>query len=255
VSASQRLRAALAAVAVSTAAIGLGATLVSGGATAATPAPSITLDRACYVRTGLTPPPMTITGAGFTPGDLVTITDSRGTLDATTMVSTIATTVTGPSLLLKQPGQEGDEVIAADGTSSGATLTARAHTFISILGAGHGTTTSKRGLRALRERTTWVFSGWPMNKTIFVHYLVKGRAVARQAFGRPAAPCGVLHTVRPLFPKTPHLASYATQIDTHKHYSTKTTPRFTLLRVGLQLEFGPNRQRRPPGRPATGGGS
>jgi hypothetical protein len=220
--------------------------LGAGGAAAAAPRPSIALDQACYVRTGLTPPPMTITGTGFEPGDLVTITDSRGTLDATTTVSatgTIATTVTGPSLLLKAPGQEGDTVIAADGTTSGATLTARAHTFISILGAGHGPTTSKRGLQALRERATWVFSGWPVNRTIFVHYLVKGRAVARQAFGRPAAPCGVLRTVRRLFPKTPHVASYATQIDTHKHYSTKTTPRFTLLRVGLQLEFGPNRGR------------
>jgi hypothetical protein len=242
---SRRLRAALSAVAAATATAGLGGAVVARGATAATPAPSITLDRACYVRTGLTPPPMTITGTGFTPGDLVTITDSRGTLDATTTVSatgTIATTVTGPSLLLKQPGQEGDTVIAADGTATGATLTARARTFISILGAGHGPTTSKRGLQALRERTTWVFSGWPVNKTVFVHYLVKGRAVARQSFGRPAAPCGVLHTVRPLFPKTPHVASYATQIDTHKHYSTNTTPRFTLLRVGLQLEFGPNRR-------------
>ena len=222
--------------------------LGSGGATAAVARPSIQLDLPCYVRTGPAPPQMTVTGTGFTPGDQVTITDSRGTLDATTTAGpegTIDATFTGPSLVLKQPGQASDTVIAADRTATGATLTARAHTFISILGAGHGPTTSRRGLRALRERTTWVFSGWPVDKTIFVHYLVKGRAVARQAFGRPAAPCGVLHIVRPLFPKTPHVASYATQIDTHKHYSTHTTPRFTLLRVGLQLQFGPKVARRP----------
>jgi hypothetical protein len=238
---ARRLPAAFAAV---VAAGGLMAgPLLARGATAAAPGPTIGLDQACYVRTGPAPPPMTVTGAGFDPGDQVTITDTSGTLDATTTVSatgTIQASIAGPSLVLKQPGQASDTVIATDRTPTGTSIGARAHTFVSILGAGHGPTTSERGLRALRERTTWVFSGWPVNKTIFVHYLVKGRAVARQAFGRPASPCGLLHAVRPLFPKTPHVASYATQIDTHKHYSTKTTPRFTLLRVGLQLEFGPS---------------
>jgi hypothetical protein len=200
------------------------------------------------VRTGPAAPEMAVTGSGFEAGEPVTITDSRGTVNATItagVTGTIDATVAGPGLVLKRPGQAGDTITASQPTAAGATLTARTHTFVSILGAGHGPTTSESGLRALRERTTWEFSGWPVDKTIFVHYLVKGRAVARQAFGRPTAPCGLLHIVRPLFPKTPHVASYATQIDTHKHYSPHTTPRFTLLRIGLQLEFGPN-----PGTPA-----
>jgi hypothetical protein len=224
------------------------ACLIGSTAAAAAPAqPSIHLDRACYVRTGPAAPQMAVTGSGFEPGELVTITDSRGTVNATITASatgTIDATIAGPGLRLTQPGQAGDTIIASERTAAGTTLTARAHTFVSILGAGHGPTTSESGLRALRERTTWEFSGWPVDGTIFVHYLVKGRAVARQSFGRPAAPCGLLHIVRPLFPKTPHVASYATQIDTHEHYSPHTTPRFTLLRVGLQLEFGPNRARR-----------
>jgi hypothetical protein len=244
---TRRRRAPLCLATVAAGAAGLACLVGSAGAAAAPAQPSIHLDRACYVRTGPDAPEMAVTGSGFEAGEPVTITDSRGTVHATTTASptgTIDATVGGPSFVLRRPGQARDTVIASQRTATGATLTARAHTFVSILGAGHGPTTSERGLRALRERTKWEFSGWPVDGTIFVHYLVKGRAVARQAFGRPTAPCGVLHIVRPLFPKTPHVASYATQIDTHKHYSPHTTPRFTLLRVGLQLEFGPNRARR-----------
>ena len=209
---------------------------------AATPGAAIHVDRACYVRTGKAPPSMTITGTGFEPGEQVTITDARNSLDATTTADAtgaISASVVGPSLVLAKPGQVRDAIIATDRTAAGSTIVARTTTHVSILGAGHGQTRSERGLRALTERTQWVFSGWPVNRSIYVHYLVKGRAVARQSFGRPPGPCGVLHTIRRLFPKTPHVASYKTQIDTDKRYSPKTNPRFTLLRVGLQLRFGP----------------
>jgi hypothetical protein len=239
---TRRRRAPLWLATVAAGAAGLVCLVGSAGAAVAPVQPSIHLDRACYVRTGPAAPQMAVTGSGFEAGELVTITDSRGTVNATITAGatgTIDATIAGPGFLLRRPGQAGDTIIASERTAAGTTLTARVHTFVSILGAGHGPTTSEPGLRALRERTTWEFSGWPVDRTIFVHYLVKGRAVARQAFGRPTAPCGVLHIVRPLFPKTPHVASYATQIDAHKHYSPHTTPRFTLLRIGLQLEFGP----------------
>jgi hypothetical protein len=218
--------------------------VIAASAAAPTPGPVITLDRPCYVRTGPAPPPLTITGSGFSAGDPVAITDRLGTLHATGTVDAsgaLLVTVPGPGLVLRHLGEVRDTIIVTDRTPAGATLVARAPTFVSILGAGHGATPAARGLRSLRARTTWAFSGWPTDRTIFVHYLVGGRAVARQAFGRPAAPCGTLTIVRPLFPGTPHVADYRTQIDTHRHFSVDSRPRFDRLRVGLRLRFSPGR--------------
>ncbi len=210
--------------------------LTASAASAAT----ISVDRACYVRTGPSAPPMTLAGAGFAPGGQVAITDSSGTLHATataTAAGALDARFPGPSLVLTTPGQQRDTIIATQPSATAPAIVATTATEISILGAGHGSTPSARGDKALTEPTGWVFSGWPAGKTIWVHYLVKHRQVARQAFGRASAPCGVLRVRKPLYPATPHTTSYRTQVDTVKRYSTATRPRFTLLRVGLQLEF------------------
>lgn len=233
----RRAGGAIIAAALAVPALGAGASV---SASAATPPATIHVDKACYVRTGAAAPRMRMLGSGFTPGDQVTVTDSTGTLDATTTVTAtgaVAAGFAGPSIILKAPGQMRDTITATDRTATGSEIVARTTTHVSILGAGHGSTRSERGLRALRGRTSWVFSGWPLHRAIYVHYLYRHRQVARQSFGRPSAPCGVLHTRRALYPATPHHASYATQIDNVARYSSRTRPRFTLLHVGLQLEF------------------
>ena len=181
-----------------------------------------------------------MTGSGFAPGGQVTITDRTGTLDATTTAGatgTIDASFAGPGYILKSPGQVRDTITASERTATGTTATATTTAYVSILGAGHGSTRSERGLRALTETTDWVFSGWPVGRSVYVHYLLDHRQVARQAFGRATGPCGLIRTRRPLYPSTPHAASYATQIDESKAFTTAVRPRFTLLRVGLQLEF------------------
>ena len=75
---------------------------------------------------------------------------------------------------------------------------------------------------------------FPVGKTIYAHYLIKGKQVALQSFGRAPAPCGVLTVRRPLFPGTAQHRSYPLQIDTSRPLVENTV---TVLngkaRVGL----------------------
>ena len=225
------------------AAIGVAAiapAIATGEAVAATTRPAIAVDKKCYVRTSAAAPRMSMTGSGFAPGGQVTITDRTGTLDATTTADAtgrIDASFAGPGYKLKSPGQVKDTITASERSAAGTITAARTTTYVSILGAGHGATKSARGLKALTEPTDWVLSGWPVARTIYVHYLLKHKPVARQSFGRAVAPCGVIRVRRPLYPSTPHAKSYATQIDASEPFSVQARPRFTLLRVGLQLEF------------------
>ena len=227
------------------AAIAAMAALVAGPASAAVshvagPPAAIHLDRACYVRLGPAPPRMTLTGSGFAPDDQVTVTDATGTLHATIdadSAGAVRATFAGPGKQLTQPGELRDTIIATDQTATGTEIVGSTVAYLSALGAAHGTTPSAQGLKALTEPTSWVFSGWPVGRPIYVHYLLKGKAVARQRFEQTTSPCGILRARAPLYPKTPHASSYRTQIDAQARYSPHTTPRFLGLKVGLELEF------------------
>ena len=219
-------------------ALASGGLIASAGAATAT-GPTLAVDQACYVLTSSVPT-MTITGTGFTPGIPVLITAATGRLstkatpDAT---GAISASVAAPTLTFKKPSQKRETLTATQTETTGQKVSASTHTWITALGAEHGATRQEPGLKALTEKTTWSFSGFPVGKTIYAHYLIKGKQVALQSFGRAPAPCGVLTVHQPLFPGTPQHRSYPLQIDTSRPLVKDTAPKITKLRVSLALEF------------------
>jgi hypothetical protein len=208
-------------------------------ATAATQPATISVNEACYVITSSVPM-MTITGSGFQPGVSVSLSASSGTLSTQTTADAsgdISVSVQAPTPSFKKPSQMRETITAAQTATTGQRIVGSTHTEITALGAEHGSTKQEAGLKALTEKTTWSFSGFPVGKTIYAHYLIKGKQVALQSFGKAPAPCGVLTVRKRLFPKTPQHRSYPLQIDTSRKLVKNTAPKITKLRVSLALEF------------------
>jgi hypothetical protein len=220
---------------------------VIGSATAASAsAATLAVDQACYVITSSLPT-ITISGTGFQAGVPVVITSS-GSRHSTqiTQISTqatpsatgaISTTVAAPNPRLEKPGQRHEILTATQTEATGQKVVATTPFWLTQLGAEHGSTKQEPGLKALSEQTTWSFSGFPIGKTIYAHYLIKGKQVALQSFGKAPAPCGVLTVRRPLFPGTAQHRSYPLQIDTSRPLVKNTAPKITRLRATLALEF------------------
>lgn len=212
--------------------------LTASAQAAVTPA-VIHVNKACYVRKG-TVPPMTVTGKGFVPNAQVTITDSTGTVDHTTTANAaglIGVKFPGPApLSLRRKPAVIKDVVTAEQVSGATEVKGTTKTSVTILAAGHGATRTRPGLRALSEKTTWSFYGFPTGKQIWGHYTIKGKQVARQSFGKAKGPCGVLKTRRKLFPAKPKYTSYPLQLDNRKTFSKKTRPALP-LKIGLVLEF------------------
>jgi hypothetical protein len=212
----------------------------SAPAGATTQPATIAVDQACYVESS-TVPSMTVTGSGFEPDVPVTITSSSGKLSVQTTADAsgdIDVSMQAPEPKFKQPVEKRETITATQQTStSGVQIVGSTHAYFSTLGAEHGPTRKQDGLKALTEKTNWTFSGFPVGKTVYAHYLVKGKQVAYQSFGKAPAPCGVFTVRRRLFPATPKQGTYHLQIDTSRTFTHNTAPKITRLTVTLALEF------------------
>jgi hypothetical protein len=197
------------------------------GASAAARAATLSVDRACYVITKRIPT-MRITGSGYQPHSAVLIT-STANLDASTTANAagrISVKLRAPAPHFSVPSVKKFTFTAKDEDTNpaiGATALAR----VAPLGALHGSTPRAPGLKALTETTRWSFSGFAPGQTIFAHYTIDGVQVALEAFGTAHGDCGMLHTRAPLYPATPHHASYPVQFDSVQSYSHRTSPRIT----------------------------
>jgi hypothetical protein len=221
------------------AALGLAAAVPAGlsaSASAAAGAATLSVNKRCYVITKQVPR-MTITGSGFQPHSQVLITstanvDASATADSTGRISV---RVRAPAPHFSVPAVKLFEFTAKDEDVTPA-ISATTRARVAPFGALHGSTPRAPGLKALTERTNWSFSGFAPGKTIFAHYTIGGRQVARAAFGVAHGDCGMLHTRAPLYPAKPHHASYPVQFDSVQGYSPKTRPRLT-GRVSLNTSF------------------
>ncbi len=214
-------------------AVGLAA---GGRAAAAARAATLSVDKPCYVLTKRIPS-ITITGSGYQPYSHVLITstanvDASATANATGKISV---KVRAPAPHFSAPSVKTFTFTAKDENATPA-IRASVRVRVAPLGALHGSTPKASGLKALTEVTNWSFSGFVPGRAIFAHYTIKGRQVALKAFGVAHGDCGKLRTRAPLYPATPHHASYPVQFDSVKRYSPKTTPRLT-GRVSLNTSF------------------
>lgn len=208
----------------------------TGRASGAPHAATLSVDKRCYVITRRIPS-MTITGSGYQPRSHVLIT-STANIDASTTADgtgRISVTVRAPAPHFSVPSVKTFTFTAKDENVTPA-IHANVRARVAPLGALHGSTPRAPGLKALSEPTNWSFTGFAPGRTIFAHYTIKGRQVALKAFGTAHGDCGKLHTRAPLYPATPHHASYPVQFDSVQRFSPKTTPRIS-GRVSLNTSF------------------
>jgi hypothetical protein len=216
----------------------LAAIAATAVAASAASAATLNLNRACYVFKGRTKPAVTVTGTGYGPGDSVAI-ESRsgfGVNLTANAAGDIAGRAEAPLPPLNAAKAKKFTVTAKDFTQSGSdSVVASASSHVTAFAASHGAGKHKApGNRALAEKVKWAFTGFPVHRKIYGHYLHGSRLVAVQKFGRTKGPCGTLVTHKRGYPGNPHHSSYTVQLDTHKKYAKKTTPRLR-LKVALSI--------------------
>jgi hypothetical protein len=215
-------------------AVALAATL--GAAARAHAAATLLVNRPCYVITKKVPR-MTITGSGYAPNSHVLIT-STANVDASTTANAagaIQLKLNAPAPQFAAPSVKVFTFTAKDEGTDPA-IVASSPVRVAPLGALHGSTPKAPGLKALTETANWSFAGFTPGQTIYAHYTIHGQQVAAQAFGTARGACGTLHARAPLFPATPHHASYPVQFDVAKRYSPRTSPKLS-GRVSLNPSF------------------
>jgi hypothetical protein len=217
-------------------ALTLALTATLGAAASAHAAATLFVNRPCYVITKKIPS-MTITGSGYAPNSDVLVTSSAN-VDASTTANAagaIKLKLTAPAPHFSVPSVKTFTFTAKDENVTPA-IVASSPVRVAPLGALHGSTPKAPGLKALTETTNWSFSGFAPGQTIYAHYTIQGQQVASQAFGTARGACGTLHTRAPLYPATPHHASYPVQFDGAASYSPRTAPKIS-GRVSLNASF------------------
>jgi hypothetical protein len=199
-----------------------GQTALAGTASAAT----IAVNQSCYVDTvasgGTVGAPMTVVGSGFTPGDMVSITSSDGSVSTEVAADSngrIIAQTSAPSPFFSRPEAKTQTLTATDYTATGqitATTLVRDTELAVATAPPHA---------APKRKVTWYFSGFLPGHLIFGHYLRHGRAVARARFGRAVGLCGLLRTRARFYPGHQRYHHYGLQFDDARHYSPHSTPR------------------------------
>src|SRR5581483_9003249 len=206
----------------------VGLTLVVAAAAAqGASAATLSVNAGCYVFATKTPPTMVITGAGYTPGDQVSITSNVGFLDASATADAAGNITASTTAPLPPKVTAGAQpvVLTADDESVNGPITASVPVSVAYLYVFHGGAKKRPGLGAFREKTTWSFSGFTPGKYIWGHYIIHKHQVARVRFGKAKGPCGALKTRAKLYPATPHFRSYPVQVDNSKRYSRHSFPK------------------------------
>jgi hypothetical protein len=196
--------------------VGLACGAVAAQASAAT----ITANQACYVNANpFAGAPMTITGAGFTPGDSVDV--SGGTVFTTATVNpdgTFAATTEAPTLSTVDPATETTTLTAQDLDGVTASTT--------VLSANLAVSATPSMVRHPdRTKVTFRFSGFTPGRHIYAYYVHNKKLVAKATFGTAAGACGTFSQKALLYPGG-HAGydQYTVRFESSSHYSTTAFP-------------------------------
>lgn len=205
----------------------------SGVAAAQASAASIVVAQTCVVNPApATGGAMTVTGAGFTPGDSINLASNNGgafgqaTADAT---GGFTVTIAGPLLSTINPAAQSFVLTAIDETDGMTTATTAFNA--ANLGASTNPARAKPN-----KKVTWSFSGFTGGLEVYAHYLHNKKVTATMKFGRAQGPCGLLKTRAVFYPGHAKYDLYTIQVDQSRKYSTKTLPRLVAqLRTHIHL--------------------
>jgi hypothetical protein len=204
----------------------------SGLAAAQASAATIAVGQACVVNPNPSVgSPMTVTGAGFTPGGPISIASNNGgafttaTADAT---GALNITMAGPILATVNPAAAAFVLTATDETSGGTATTAFAAANLAV------STNPAQGKP--NKRVTWSFSGFIGGAQIYAHYLHGKKVTATAKFGRAQGPCGVLKKRAVFYPGKAKYDVYKVQVDDSRKYLANSLPRLVAtLRTHIHL--------------------
>lgn len=194
----------------------------TGAVAAAASAATLSVDKACYVNTSSGPAAMTITGAGFTPGDSIQVQGGTTYVSATAdPAGNFTVPASAPELSTTGPGTRSTTLTATDNTTGQAITTAAA------LSANLAVSTKPGSIPARdikHRKITFSFSGFTPGQHIYGYYLRK-QVVAKAKFGRASGPCGTLKQKALLYPGGhPRKNEYNVAFESASRYSKKAFP-------------------------------
>jgi hypothetical protein len=196
---------------------------------AAGSAATVAVDKPCYDESNT----MTITGAGYTPGDTVDVTATGvfGTapVDA---AGQFALAVKAPPLGTIAPSHQAFMLTAT--SEANPTVTAAA-----LFNVATFAVTTKPPQARPSQRVRFLFSGFTPGKAIYAHYVRSGKVRATARFGVAASPCGTLTVRARLYPDNhPATGVYHIQFDSTRRYAAKTAHKLVAtLRIFKSFTF------------------
>jgi hypothetical protein len=192
----------------------------SGAFAAQASAATVAANQPCYVNANPSlGAPMTITGAGFTPGDTVDV--SGGTVFAEATVAadgSFAVATQAPILGTIDPATQSTTLTATD--TDGVTAS------IPVLSANLAVTATPSSVRHPdRTKVTFKFSGFTPGRHIYAYYLHNKKLVATQKFGTAAGACGTFSQKALLYPGGhPRYDQYKVAFESSSRYSKTALP-------------------------------
>ena len=187
-------------------------------APASASAAAIEVDQGCYAEGGL----IRVTGTGYTPDSIATLTLDGTTYSADTdATGAFTTSLNAPSTTLKHPGAQPVTLGSRD-TGTGEEIT----TTINVAKTG---VDGVPGKSKPHKRITWNIAGFPGIKAIYGHWRIRGKTRADHRMGVPQGPCGVLHVkARQIEANHILFGLWTVQFDFNRRYDRGATPRATV---------------------------
>ena len=186
-------------------------------------AATLSVGSACYVNASVgVGAPITVTGAGFTPGDQIEI-DGTGVFALTSADANgnISVTTQGPILDKIGPGTETFALTANDQTA----LVTNPIAQTSVTMANLAVSTSPSSAKPT-TKVRWRASGFRPGRLVYAHYVHRGHAVATARLGRAKGACGLMSVKAMLYQNGhPRYTTYKLQIDSARRYSAHASPK------------------------------
>ena len=189
------------------------------GAPASASATDVTADLPCYAEGR----GMTVSGTGYTPNSIATLTLDGTTSSADTDINGLfSTTLIAPDTTLQHPGAQQFTLSSRDvDTGAEATTTI----MVAKLGVDAFPLTAKP-----HARITWFLAGFPSQKAIYGHWRFGGKTRANHRMGLPQGPCGVLKVkARQIEASKIRFGRWTVQFDHNRGYDKLAKPRVTVV--------------------------
>ena len=185
------------------------------GAPASASATDVAVDQPCYAEGGT----MAVSGSGYTPNSIATLTlDGTSSAADTDSGGVFNTTLTAPTTTLKHPGAQRFTLTAHDVDTNVDTTT-------TILVAKTGVDGVPAKSKP-HKRITWNLAGFPGQKAIYGHWRFGGKTRANHRMGVPKGPCGVLHArARQIEASPVRFGIWTVQFDFNRAYDPHAQPR------------------------------